>query len=98
MDQYRTIEGELKRSKQRIAELEVELQACADKLEVYQRTGATVSHAEWDGGRGRLPDDGKSNEELKRELMQLREVYSRDRGEMERVRLGCLTAWICTSC
>ncbi|CAD7703999.1 unnamed protein product, partial [Ostreobium quekettii] len=80
------IERELRATKQRAAELEVELQACQEKLEVYQLTKGPPGGDARQSPQSTSPDDGKSVEELKRELTQLREVCNRDKEEVEKIR------------
>ncbi|EFJ46513.1 hypothetical protein VOLCADRAFT_118102 [Volvox carteri f. nagariensis] len=82
LESYRTMQGESDTLKKRIASLTLELQAARDKLAVYMRT-ALPNSANADllledddllFGSDKRPDSDKTPEELRRELMQLRDV------------------------
>ncbi|GLI67567.1 hypothetical protein VaNZ11_011794 [Volvox africanus] len=93
LQSYRTMQDESDTLKKRIASLMLELQAARDKLAVYMRTGLPNSAnedllLEDDDllfGSDKRPDTDKTPEELRRELMQLRDVWRLDQGEIKKL-------------
>ncbi|KAG1672779.1 hypothetical protein FOA52_002767 [Chlamydomonas sp. UWO 241] len=94
LEQYRGWQREHADLKRRIVDLELELQAAADKLEVYKRTQPpAMSDVLLGGERGesslfrgdQRPDTDKNSEELRVELVQLRDVWRLDRDELKKV-------------
>ncbi|KXZ46909.1 hypothetical protein GPECTOR_39g403 [Gonium pectorale] len=90
---YREMQNENDNMKKRVASLTLELQAAKDKLAVYMRTGLPNAAGadlltEDDDllfGSDRRPDTDKTREELLRELIQLRDVWRLDQGEIKKL-------------
>eukprot|EP00198_Chlamydomonas_reinhardtii_P003427 XP_001692763.1 predicted protein [Chlamydomonas reinhardtii] len=96
MDQtsYKAMQDDTDALKKKVASLSLELQAARDKLAVYMRTelpGAATNtdllFADDDllFGSDRKPDSDKTPEELRRELIQLRDVWRLDQGEIKKL-------------
>ncbi|GMH45574.1 hypothetical protein BSKO_13531 [Bryopsis sp. KO-2023] len=90
---YHRLEREVKEAKQQNTQLQIELHAMGDKLDVYRRTqgsGPAIDVLKTNPGPGvsvsRTPDEDKKEEELRIELRQLREVYIRDKEETDKIR------------
>ncbi|GFR44254.1 hypothetical protein Agub_g5456 [Astrephomene gubernaculifera] len=93
-ESYRVMQDESDGMKKRVASLTLELQAARDKLAVYMRTAPLTSNLGADllleddllsGSSDRRPDADKSPEELRRELIQLRDVWRLDQGEIKKL-------------
>ncbi|GLC41809.1 hypothetical protein PLESTM_001241900 [Pleodorina starrii] len=93
LESYRTMQGESDGLKKRIASLTLELQAARDKLAVYMRTGLPnnvnadllLDDDDLLFGSDKRPDTDKTPEELRRELIQLRDVWRLDQGEIKKL-------------
>ncbi|KAG2431181.1 hypothetical protein HXX76_009709 [Chlamydomonas incerta] len=96
MDQtsYKAMQDDSDGLKKKVASLSLELQAARDKLAVYMRTdlpgaatGTDLLFADDDllFGSDRKPDSDKTPEELRRELIQLRDVWRLDQGEIKKL-------------
>eukprot|EP00798_Chlamydomonas_sp_ICE-L_P022119 gene22119-29179_t len=92
-EQYRTWQVEHSELRKKVVTLELELQAALDKLEVYRRTEAPGISDVLLGGADReqglfgdrRPDADKNEEELRRELAQLRDVWRLDQSEITKL-------------
>ncbi|KAG2447989.1 hypothetical protein HYH02_007017 [Chlamydomonas schloesseri] len=96
MDQtsYKAMQDDSDALKKKVASLSLELQAARDKLAVYMRTELPGGAANTDllfadddllFGSDRKPDSDKTPEELRRELIQLRDVWRLDQGEIKKL-------------
>ncbi|KAG2486785.1 hypothetical protein HYH03_014584 [Edaphochlamys debaryana] len=92
LQSYRVMQDEADALKKRVASLTLELQAAHDKLAVYMKdlpNGTNVDFLldedELLFGSDRRPDADKTPEELRRELIQLRDVWRLDQGEIKKL-------------
>lgn len=94
----RFAQREASEAQRRLAATDLELRAALDSLEVYRRAEEAAA-AGGGGGRAALvrvggtPDEGKSEEEVRSELAQLREVLQIEVAEREKVRRPGFGFW-----